>query len=561
MFIIASVLPLFLLSVVFTGISRFLVQKNTLRNCRETMKIEKAIMENEAQKAKSFSQSIASRNDVIEWCSTPSRQNSDSIAISDLFQFIAKKAGSDDFQVTVISLVKNDAVSRFEVCDEYKSAVYRDWGILHKARFSDETVFFARANKTSVFSACTKVGEYGFVIVDVLKKGLSQKIAEAKSINMFSDFFVVDESRCIALSAYSPDKEGCFLEHAEKNKRVFSEKCEDTPFWIAAVFSENSDKRYTKDLRLMALLTSVIASILASLLSAFISHSVSEPVQNLCEAMKKAEKGDLSARCEESHSKKADRDMIALVRRFNKMAVSIEQLTEERVKSERLLRIAEVKNLQAQISPHFLYNTLNSIKSMAKFAGASNISKMVTSLAKLLRSSFASEDTFCTIEQSLELVRNYFCIETLRYDNKFSFIENIDNAVLSCTIPRLVLQPVVENAIVHGLEEKSGSGTLFINGYISDNDDIVLEVKDDGDGMNEEQLSKLQESLAKGKKVDDKKDENLGSNGIALLNTNARLRLLYGKDYSLKIESEKGKGTCVTIKIPKGRQNDKSAGC
>ena len=310
----------------------------------------------------------------------------------------------------------------------------------------------------------------------------------------------------------------------------------------------------------MAGLAGIIAGILSIVVAALVSRSVAQPVQSLTKAMQKVESGELSVSCEEPSSTFCDFDLILLIRQFNHMVSRIATLTDERVERERLLRVAEIKNLQAQISPHFLYNTLNSIKSMAKFAHSPEIVRMVTNLGKLLRESIISENGFYTdyysIERSLELVQNYFDIEAMRWENKFEFAEEIQPELLSYPIPRLVLQPVVENALVHGLEEKTGKGKLLIKGYFEEKSDgkrdIVLIVQDDGDGMKEEKLISLRNKLNTNQ-IDNLQSETsdfeLGSNGIALSNTHTRLKLLYGEGYGLSIDSELGKGTTVTIRL------------
>ena len=206
---------------------------------------------------------------------------------------------------------------------------------------------------------------------------------------------------------------------------------------------------------------------------------------------------------------------------------------------------------------------------MAKFAHSPEIVKMVTSLGKLLRESIVSDKGFYndyySIEKSLELVQNYFDIESMRWENKFEFVEEIDPELLSYPIPRLVLQPVVENALVHGLEEKSGKGRLTITGRFEEKPgakrDIVFVVSDDGQGMKEEKLLSLREKLnsastvIEGQETDNSEtsikpgDPDLGSNGIALVNTHTRLKLLYGEGYGLSIDSQPGKGTTVTIRL------------
>ena len=196
---------------------------------------------------------------------------------------------------------------------------------------------------------------------------------------------------------------------------------------------------------------------------------------------------------------------------------------------------------------------------MAKFAHSPEIVKMVTNLGKLLRESIISDNGLYTdyysIEKSLELVQNYFDIESMRWENKFDFVEEIDPELLSYPIPRLVLQPVVENALVHGLEEKTGRGKLVIKGFFDEKEngdrDIVFVIQDDGDGIKENKLNCLRNKLNSDsdENIQTEEEQKLGCNGIALVNTNKRLKLLYGEGYGLSIDSKPGEGTTVTIRL------------
>lgn len=567
LFILCSTLPLFLLSFVFSEISSYVVARNALRSAKNVSQNVLAEIEKTTEKAERFASELSKDDKVIVWC----LGNDDAAIVSDLFQNIAKNTDDDIFQVYIVSSMQEArTISRQTVPQEYKSDIYSDWGILHKTRSRGKATFFAQPHPKSlpnvVMALCIPVPDTdgaGFVIVDILREGLAKECSKIEGITSLQDFFIYDESGCIAFSVHNAYKERSFVQDLENSEeRVFSQALSATPFFAQSLISKSSDKNFIHGLRRMVLYTAIIASLLSILVAALVSRSVAQPVQSLSAAMKKVEGGNLSVRCEEPENAFKDLDLILLIQQFNSMVSRIEKLTDERVERERLLRVAEIKNLQAQISPHFLYNTLNSIKSMAKFAHSPEIVRMVTNLGKLLRESIISENGFYTdfysIERSMELVRNYFDIEAMRWENKFEFVEEIDPEILSYPIPRLVLQPVVENALVHGLEEKSGKGKLIIKGYFdkgkNSNKDIVLVVQDDGQGMKENQLATIRKKLNttsediknKGQSDD---EEKLGTNGIALVNTNTRLKLLYGQDYGLSIESEPGRGTTVTIRL------------
>ncbi len=588
LFIMCSILPLFLLAFVFSEISRQIVSRNASRHAEEVSRVLMLRFEKTLSSAADLAEELSQSRKVRDWCGG----SEDAALIPDLFQSIAGKDRDDIFQVYIVSDRQPEhSISRRQVPEEYRDNIYGDWGVFHKARTSRETTFFAQPHPGSASNAaiavCTPVPDssspdgsaHGFVIVDILRQGLEKQLGSIDGMEAFREFFIHDESGCIAFSLQSPSNESLFMQDmASEGGPLLTLPAKTAPFSADARLSSSEDERYVRDLRRLAALTAVIAGFLSVGISALVSHSVAQPVQSLSDAMQQAADGNLSVHCSEPSGAFRDFDMLCLIRRFNSMVRQIARLTDERVEKEHRLRVAEIKNLQAQISPHFLYNTLNSIKSMAKFAGSPQIVRMVTNLGKLLRESIRPGDAgtdeysdYYSIEQSLALVRNYFEIESMRWEGKFAFTEDIDAALLPYPIPRFVLQPVVENALVHGLEGKSGKGSLCIRGRFEDtaegSRDIVLTVQDDGDGMDEAVLRSLRAKLAdpkagstEARDTAEGRDRELGSNGIALVNTCARLRLLYGSGYGLSIQSEKGKGTEVTIRIREEVRDDKSTG-
>lgn len=572
LFVLCSILPLFLLSFVFSGISSYVVARNAIRSATEISANVLSTIEKTTDQALALAEELAQDPNVIEWCNG----KDDAAVVSDLFQNIAKNTNDSLFQVYVVSDKQQArAISRQSLPQEYKSNIYSDWGILHQTNKNGRPSFFAqphpKSSPNAVMALCISVADSGYVIIDILREGLEKECTKVEGLTSLKDFYIYDASGCIAFSVQNAYSETSFLQDLNSSDQsIFQQPLQGTPFFALSTITQATDKPYTSGLRDWVIFTAILASLLAVFIAILVSRSVAQPVQSLSTAMKKVEGGELSVSCEEPTSSFADYDLVMLIREFNNMVSRIATLTDERVERERLLRVAEIKNLQAQISPHFLYNTLNSIKSMAKFAHSPEIVKMVTSLGKLLRESIVSDNGFYndyySIEKSLELVQNYFDIESMRWENKFEFIEEIDPQLLSYPIPRLVLQPVVENALVHGLEEKSGKGKLIIKGRFEEKPgakrDIVFVVSDDGQGMKEEKLLSLREKLnsASESAADTAvaasdpaqaatTDPDLGSNGIALVNTHTRLKLLYGEGYGLSIDSEPGKGTTVTIRL------------
>ena len=224
---------------------------------------------------------------------------------------------------------------------------------------------------------------------------------------------------------------------------------------------------------------------------------------------------------------------------INVMTHRIWELMEQNVKEQEQKRKIELKALQSQINPHFLYNTLDSIIWMAEGKKNEEVVIMTASLARLLRQSISNEDELVTVGQEIEYVRSYLTIQKMRYKDKLEFEIKADPSITQVPIIRLVLQPLVENAIYHGLKYKDSKGLLTVHGYMK-GENAVIDITDDGVGMDEETL----------KHIYDKHKVNYRSNGVGVYNVQQRLVLYYGKDYGIIYHSEKGKGTTASVVIP-----------
>ena len=205
---------------------------------------------------------------------------------------------------------------------------------------------------------------------------------------------------------------------------------------------------------------------------------------------------------------------------------------------------SELQALQAQINPHFLYNTLDSIIWMAESGKNEEVVQMTSALAKLLRQSISNEDEIVTVEREIEYTRNYLAIQKLRYRDQLEYIIDIDEEVLHRKIVKLVIQPLVENAIYHGIKYLDGKGMLLILGEIRDGK-VVITIRDNGVGMDEETLKHILE-----KKPEPKEKQRKKTSHVGVYNVQNRLQLYYGKEYGLVYESMPGMGTGVSVIIP-----------
>ena len=262
----------------------------------------------------------------------------------------------------------------------------------------------------------------------------------------------------------------------------------------------------------------------ALVISSEIARNITFPIQKLRDSMKRVQKGDFSAAEIEVYS---DNEIGSLTRSFNVMTHKIQDLMAQNIQEQEQKRKIELKALQSQINPHFLYNTLDSIIWMAEGKKNEEVVLMTASLARLLRQSISIENELVTIGQEVEYVRSYLTIQKMRYKDKLEFEINVDPRITHAQIIRLVLQPIVENAIYHGLKYKESKGMLKVHGYEL-GERIIIDITDDGVGMDEETL----------KHIYDKHKVNYHSNGVGVYNVQQRLVLYYGKEYGIIYHSE-----------------------
>ncbi len=215
-------------------------------------------------------------------------------------------------------------------------------------------------------------------------------------------------------------------------------------------------------------------------------------------------------------------------------------------------RQAQYLALQNQINPHFLYNTLESVRGEALIAGMDNIADMTEALAKFFRYTITKVENLVSVEEELDNCETYFLIQKYRFGSRLQlhilYEEENRESIMNCKIPKLTLQPILENSIIHGTELKIGTGNLTIQFEQTDKR-LIIRISDDGVGMDEQTLAKLSRQLGGGgKALTDSQEEKKG--GIALVNVNNRIHLLFGEEYGMHVYSIRGKGTDVEVTLP-----------
>lgn len=272
----------------------------------------------------------------------------------------------------------------------------------------------------------------------------------------------------------------------------------------------------------------------------YISGSVSNPIKNLRKMTKIVSTGNFDERIMDVNS-----DEIAdLGHSFNIMTIKIKELMDERMEKQKKLKNAEFKVLQAQINPHFLYNTLDTIVWMAETGHNDKVIHLVRELSNFFRKSISKGRDVITVQEEFEHVSSYLSILKVRYRDTMDYSIQVMDSIEKFNIPKFTLQPLVENALYHGIKNKRGNGKIIVRGSRINEQEMLFEVVDNGIGMDEEKLRTVKRSLD----LDHGENSDAGSFGMS--NVHQRIQLYYGNKYGLQINSTINEGTQVSVTIP-----------
>ncbi|MDF2937034.1 MAG: integral rane sensor signal transduction histidine kinase [Paenibacillaceae bacterium] len=298
----------------------------------------------------------------------------------------------------------------------------------------------------------------------------------------------------------------------------------------------------TNELRNMTLLIGIICLTLAGALATYSSYRLNRPLAALKNKMRLVEQGDFKQRVQVE----TEDEIGQLSRNFNRMVERIDRLVEEVYVIGLREKEAELAALQSQINPHFIYNTLESINMLAIRRESELVSDMVTALGRLLRYTVGHDRRTVRLGDELETALAYVKIQQLRYGERLRILFDVEPDLLHQTVPKLLLQPMIENAIYHGIGDSEQGGTIWINA-VSFEDVLLLTVRDDGRGMPEAEMEKLRDSVAFSSLSAAQEREG---HGVALRNIHQRLALMYGDTFEFHVDGSPGAGTAFTIAIP-----------
>lgn len=331
------------------------------------------------------------------------------------------------------------------------------------------------------------------------------------------------------------------LEYLENNVYVLTTLIQDymyTYLYHEAVYLNTLQKEISTQLITEIIVISILIVGLVLILTRYISrlsHNITAPIVALCARVEKISAGDLSVR---APVESEEYEIQILSEGMEQMAGRLNAQIEENTQKQNTLRRTELALLQSQINPHFLYNTMDTIIWLIEAEKTQEAVDMVSNLSAFFRYSLSKGEDIISLREEERHVCSYLQIQQVRYKDIMQYTVNIDPNLQNVLLPKLTLQPLVENALYHGIKLKRGMGHIYVTGRM-DGDDVLLQVTDDGVGMPPERLTQLRQAITGSERI-----------GFGFSTVHERIRLLFGSEYGLSLSSQKYIGTTVTIRIP-----------
>ena len=333
-------------------------------------------------------------------------------------------------------------------------------------------------------------------------------------------------------------RDGVYREEFQGKDRVITVKSVGYTGWkLIGVAPEQAVSLNRLKTQLLVVFAAALILSLMTITNSYISSRITVPIRNLERSVNEIERGNLNTVLDAQGSY----EIRHLSQSVQSMARQIQVLMADVVSEHEKKRRQEFDTLQSQINPHFLYNTLDIIVWMIENEKPDQAVKVVTALARFFRISLSRGRSIITVRDELEHVRNYLMIQNMRFKNRFTYTIEAEEEILDLASLKLMLQPLVENAIYHGMEFMDGDGEIMVRAWREDKE-LYFQVEDNGLGMTQEQIKRLF--------YDQPHTGSSRGSGIGVKNVNERIRLYFGGEYGLSIESEPDEGTVVTIRLP-----------
>lgn len=499
--------------------------------------------------------------DVCDFMSGMSNSDSEKQLIKELY--FVKNSYPVKAEISIIDMENDRCISTRAENVNKKISRHQNWGVFRKANTTDQIAMYAVAKDAVLHEAdriflakafhSRKDTVGGYILVEISRSALQSVIAEYTSLYN-TNVMIVNKSGSIIYHTKGAGFEGLGKIQDYGSRAELDENQDKTKVWESYSYSyhkkselyvlaeiPSSAMQMISNALLKTLFPAIcIIIFLGLLVSTAVAKSIAHPIQELKHSMSKVESGDLSARVEVTRTDEIGQ----LGEAFNLMTDKIEELMVNIDEEKHSLWIAETRSLNLQMNPHFLYNTLDLIKWNAKLGRMEEISNIVVNLGRLLRRVMNTKDDFVKVSYELGIVSSFIEIQKKHYGDELQLYVNIEEDIMEQTIPKLILQPIVENAIVHGFGQKSEDCIIKISGKEKENY-IVFTVEDNGTGIEQ---GKLCDILCF-------KQDN--THHIGLNNVDRRAKLYGNEGCGISVESEKGVGTKVILVLCKQTEDVK----
>ncbi|WP_100405529.1 cache domain-containing sensor histidine kinase [Bacillus solitudinis] len=468
---------------------------------------------------------------------------------------------------TTPGIDKNGLERSYSTSEWVKKTIEKNGNVYFSGPYQDQF----RNNERNLYSASIMVRDYPDHqnIFSIVRYEYSfdniENISKDANISENSELLIVDEQNQIVFStmenlevgdlyhtelmSYVNGLKGMFWFKNEEGTSLITYSKLEEPNWKMLLITPKGDLvEASSNIRNTTIILALIAFFVTAIISLFFSKSITAPIINLYRSLNRTKQNYLHERPETNPN-----EIKYITENVNQMVVEIESLLKAKYIYEIKLRESELAMLYSQINPHFLYNTLDSIRAMSDYYKVEDISLMTQSLADMLRYSTKHNADYVKIEEEIRHVKDYLTIQKIRFQHKIAVDVEIDEDVLKEDMLKMTLQPLIENSMHHGLERKKGKGELTLKTY-GDSHFIYFDIIDDGLGIEEEKLKQMKKELVEIRnKLDVKNHKVLG---IGLSNVYSRYLIQYGMDFDMDIQSQLGKGTHIQMKFPK-RQKSK----
>ena len=419
--------------------------------------------------------------------------------------------------------------------ESYKWVITLSRALVNYRTGKNDGVFFVDLNYSAISELCNNnsLGDKGYIFILDENGNI---VYHPKQQLMYGGLMTENIDQIMS------SKSNHFL--TKTGDKLYTISKSDITGWtvVGAIYTSELMKN-NKQAQMLYFLVAAVLLLGVTVVSSIISREITKPIRQLRDSMSLVEKGRFD---KANVDVTAENEVGSLSKSFNVMTERIHTLMEQNVYEQKQKRKSELKALQAQINPHFLYNTLDSIIWMSEAGKSEEVVLMTSALARLLRQSISNAKEEVSIGEEIDYVRSYLTIQKMRYKDKLEYSIEMSPEINHVRIIKLALQPIVENAIYHGLKYKETKGNINIDGYKLGRKAYIT-ISDDGVGMDEETLAHI---------FDEKQKEHK-ANGVGVPNVQKRLQLYYGEEYGISYISRKGAGTVATITVPlDGGTND-----